>query len=132
VGTGAPATSAAVWLQGTQAISFANPGPRTLGSAAPLLTATGGASGQPVTFSSSTPGVCTVTPQGQLSLVGAGNCTITASQAGSDAWAAAPDVPQTFAVNALPTPVPTLGQWALALLAGAMGWLAALRRRVRA
>jgi hypothetical protein len=55
-------------------------------------------SGLPVSYSSSTPDVCTIA-SGQVHLAGAGNCTITASQAGNANYDAAQDVERTFAVS---------------------------------
>ena len=115
VGTGPASDQAGTTLQGTQTIAFDNPGPQPFGTA-PTLSATGGGSGLPVVFSSSTPGACTITPAGALTLAGAGTCTITANQAGNALWAAAPAVTQSFTVVPAPTAVPTLGEWALALL----------------
>jgi hypothetical protein len=68
-----------------QTIVFATP-PTTLLTASPLLlTATGGASGNPVTFSSSTPAICAAagTNGATLVLFGAGTCTVIAQQAGT-------------------------------------------------
>ncbi len=54
-------------------------------------------SGLAVSYSSSTPSVCTIS--GNIaSLIAAGNCTITASQAGSSNYSAAPSVSQSFIV----------------------------------
>jgi Bacterial Ig-like domain (group 3)/Kelch motif len=55
-------------------------------------------SGLPVTFSSTTPAVCTVSGS-TASLLVSGNCTIEASQAGNGSYAAAPTVSQTFLVH---------------------------------
>ncbi len=80
-----------------QTIAFANPGPQSVGTKLTLsATAT---SGLPVTFASTTPGVCTVA--GSLaSFLAAGTCTIDATQAGDSAYAAAPVVAQSFTVVA--------------------------------
>lgn len=98
VGTGPASAQAGATLQGAQAIDFDNPGAQAFGTA-PTLSATGGGSGQPVTFSSSTGGVCTITPAGTLTLASVGPCTITANQAGNALWAAAPPVPRSFAIG---------------------------------
>jgi hypothetical protein len=55
-------------------------------------------SGLPVGYSSSTPDVCAIVG-GKVDIVGTGNCTITASQAGNDVYGAAADVSRTFAVS---------------------------------
>ena len=62
------------------------------------LTATGGDSGNPVTFSSSDPSVASVSGS-TVTINGVGTVTITASQAGTSSYAAADDVTQTFTVN---------------------------------
>ena len=54
-------------------------------------------SGLAVSFSSSTPAVCTISGN-SASLIAAGNCTVIASQAGSSNYSAAPSVTQSFAV----------------------------------
>src|SRR5207244_4935124 len=61
------------------------------------VTATGGASGNPVTFGSSTPAVCSVSGS-TVSFVGPGTCTLTANQTGSTNYAAAPQATQSFTV----------------------------------
>lgn len=69
------------------------------------VTATGGASGNPVTFSvdaTSTAGACTVMG-GTVNLTGAGTCTINADQAGNASYAAAARVQQTFSITATGT-----------------------------
>ena len=80
-----------------QTITFDNPGPQKFGTT-PALAATA-SSGLPVTFTSSTTGVCTTTAGGTLSFLTVGDCTIDADQAGDTAWAAAETVTQTFAVT---------------------------------
>ncbi len=55
-------------------------------------------SGLPVTFSSTTGGVCTVSGT-TVSIVGGGACPITASQAGNADYLAAPDEVRSFTVN---------------------------------
>jgi hypothetical protein len=58
-------------------------------------------SGQPVTFSTTTTSVCTVTSAGSVHIVGAGTpCTITASQAGNPNYNAATSVSRSFTVTA--------------------------------
>ena len=66
-----------------QAISFTSspPGAAVVGGSY-AVAATGGASGNPVTFSTLTPGTCTVTG-GVVEFVGSGSCTIGANQAGN-------------------------------------------------
>ena len=92
---------------GNQSISFANPGPQNFGTGSTLSASA--TSGLPVTFSSSTTGVCTVTSGGALTFVAAGSCTIDANQAGNSVWNAAATVSQTFSVNATVPGAPTIG-----------------------
>jgi len=119
----------------TQTIAFPNPGNQALGTS-PNATATA-SSGLTVTFSATTPAVCTVAPGGALTLLALGTCTLAVDQAGDAAYFPAPQVQQSFAVVApppppAPSPVPSLGVGALAvlaLLAAAMGAWGARRWR---
>lgn len=86
-------------VKGNQTITFAPPADRPYGDPAFTVVATGGASGNPVTFAAS--GACT---SGGLNgatimMLAPGLCTITASQAGSDIYDAAADVVRTFMVT---------------------------------
>jgi hypothetical protein len=81
-----------------QTIEFTNPGGKTLGSGSFLLVATGGYSGNAVTFESQTPAVCAVLANTTM-LLTAGTCTITANQAGSETFAPAAPVTQSFEVS---------------------------------
>src|SRR5262249_47547818 len=83
-----------------QLITFAALGDKTYGDADFNVSATGGGSGNPVTFAAS--GNCTVAGT-TVHLGVVGNCTITASQAGNANYNAAPDVPRTFAITKRPT-----------------------------
>ena len=83
-----------------QTISFTNPGARTLGEASLTLNAVGGASGSPVTFSSLTSSVCTVSGT-TVTLRAAGICAIAANQAGNADYSPASQVLQSFTVSAL-------------------------------
>ena len=80
-----------------QSISFTTIPQKTFGNAPISLAATGGASGIPVTFSISSAGVATVSGT-TLTIVGAGNATIIAKQAGNANYSAAPEVSQTLTV----------------------------------
>ena len=93
------------------------------------LSATGGSSGQPITFSSSNTSVATISGA-TVTIVGAGTTTITANQAGSATHFAATPVPQLLTVNKSPQtitfaalPAKTFGDAAFALSAtgGASG-----------
>jgi len=66
------------------------------------VTATGGGSGQPVVFgvgAGTTNAACTVTSAGHVSFAHAGDCFVTANQAGSGSYTAAPQVSQEIAVG---------------------------------
>jgi hypothetical protein len=78
-----------------QSITFASPGAQTVG-ATTTLTASA-SSGLPVVLASTTQSVCTVSGNVLTSLI-AGNCTVTANQAGNTSFAAAPMITRTFAV----------------------------------
>lgn len=121
-----------------QSITFTAPGAQVLGTSL-TVTATA-SSGLPVSFSTATAAVCTVSPSGVVTLVSAGTCTLNADQGGDGSFSAAPQVQQTFAVAAVPiTPVtpgapasiPTLSEWSVVLLTSlvAMFGLARTRRR---
>ncbi|MBD8526095.1 fibronectin type III domain-containing protein [Pseudomarimonas arenosa] len=101
VGTSAPsAVSNSVTPVASQAISFGS-APTVLVEGTGALSATGGGSGNPVVFSSQTTGVCTVSGTNGSTVTGVtvGSCTIAANQAGSAAYAAAPEVTQSFAIG---------------------------------
>jgi len=78
-----------------QTITFAALADKTFGDAPFNVSATA-SSGLTVTFSAS--GNCTVDVN-QVTLTGAGSCSITASQAGNDAYNAAPDVTRDFTIG---------------------------------
>ena len=86
-----------------QAISFgANPGPQTYAPSGTFsVSATGGASGNPVSFTSSTSAVCTTggSNGATVTIVTAGLCTIAANQAGNASFSAAPEVTQSITIN---------------------------------
>ena len=81
-----------------QSISFTAPGNQTLGTAPPALVASA-SSGLTVAFASTTNGVCSVSGS-TLTLVAAGTCSISASQAGDATFAAATPVARSFTVAA--------------------------------
>ncbi len=83
--------------QAGQTINFTNPGSQSFSSTLIPLVATGGASGNPVTFTSITLSVCTVSGT-NATMVGLGTCTINANQAGNGSFLAAPTVTQSFGV----------------------------------
>jgi hypothetical protein len=83
-----------------QTIAFANPGTQTVG--APLALLATATSGLGVTFASTTASVCTVSGT-TATFIASGTCTIDANQVGNTAYAAAPQVQQSFTVDAGPT-----------------------------
>ena len=136
--------------QGMQFIRFTPPPPATVQAGArytPVIV--GGASGKPVVLVANgvakqqsvalkaTSDVCTM-DAGTLSFGAEGTCTITATQDGSENYAPATALTYDIVVTATtsissPTPVPSLGQWALMLLSFALAGLsAASLRRTRA
>jgi Spherulation-specific family 4 len=95
-----------VSASGTQTITFPSPGPGIVGQSA-TLTATGGASGNPVVFSvdvSSGAGVCSVSGSNgsTVNYLAAGTCVIDANQAAGNGYEAAPEVQQSITVSAAP------------------------------
>jgi Bacterial Ig-like domain (group 3) len=81
----------------SQTITFANPGAQVYGSTL-MLSATA-SSTLPVSFTSATTSICTVTSAGVLTLVKVGSCTIDADQSGNSVWLPAAQVAQTFQVT---------------------------------
>jgi len=81
---------------GLQTITFANPGTQTVGT--PLTLAATASSGLAVSFTSTTTSICTVSITAAI-FVASGTCTIDANQSGNSAYAAAPQVQQSFTVN---------------------------------
>jgi pectate lyase len=101
------ASSNSVTPKAAQTITFTNPGARNFGTT-PTLTATA-SSGLTVTFTSDDTAVATITSGGVLTFVSTGTAKIRASQAGNNAYSAAPDVVQNFSVNAVAPGAPTIG-----------------------
>jgi large repetitive protein len=89
--------------KGSQAITFTTTPPvGPVVGATYQVSATGGGSGNPVTFTidpSSTPGACAVSGLGLVSFTGAGSCVVDADQAGNADYTAAPENSQTVAVG---------------------------------
>ncbi|MGC2457247.1 MAG: CARDB domain-containing protein [Gallionellaceae bacterium] len=82
---------------GSQTISF-DAAPSVVVGGTGTVSASGGNSGNPVTFTSTTTGVCTVSGS-TVTGVSAGTCTIAADQAGSANYNAATEVTQSFSVG---------------------------------
>ena len=83
----------------TQTITFANPGTQTVGT--PLTLVATSTSNLAVSFTSATTTICTVTDI-TTTFIASGTCIINANQAGNSKYAAAPQVQQSFTVNAAP------------------------------
>jgi hypothetical protein len=129
-----------VWAELPQTITFSS----TVPAAAKVgdsytVTATGGASGNPVVFSidPSASAVCSIAGA-TVTLTGVGTCTINANQAGGNAsgvdYLAAPQLQQSFAVAAAPVPttpasIPTLSEWGLLALSSLLALFAVGRVR---
>ncbi len=130
------AAGTGTFAKAAQAIAFTStaPGPAHVGGTY-LVAATGGASGNAVTFSvdASSASACSISSN-TVTFHAPGSCKINANQLGNeDDFEDAPQVQQTVIVDApaaAPTPVPTLGQWALMLLSAVFAGVAttALRR----
>lgn len=124
-----------VTLQGTQTIMFPAQTPSSQSLAAgttfavsPVATSS---AGLPVSYSSLTPGVCTVSGT-SVTVVGTGTCTIAANQAGNTTTSAAAQQTQSVQVTALVVaPVPALSTWAVALLASLLGLMGFRRQRTQ-
>ncbi|MCU1262484.1 MAG: repeat-containing protein, partial [Bryobacterales bacterium] len=80
----------------SQTITFGAVGGQTFG-VAPFTVGATASSGLPVSFTSSTPGVCTVSGS-TVTILAAGTCSLTASQPGNANYPAAPAVNQMFMV----------------------------------
>jgi len=81
-----------------QTITFDDPGDRAFSTTAIVSGAAATPSGLPVTLSSLTPSVCTVSG-GSITPVTPGVCSVRATQAGNSTYAAAPPVTQTFTLT---------------------------------
>ena len=104
-GTPAPTqnTPSSPTAPASQTITFNAIATQTVGTTLPL-TATA-SSGLAVSFASTTAAVCTVS-ETTATLLAVGTCTIQASQAGNANYAAAPDVSQSFSVQAASASLP--------------------------
>jgi large repetitive protein len=89
-------------VKSSQAIEFtsSSPAPALVGGTYSVSARS--TSTLPVSFSSATPSVCTVSGS-TVRLVGGGTCTINADQSGSAVWAPAPEEHQSFAVLVVAT-----------------------------
>jgi len=95
-------TGDACETQEAQSIEFAELPARTFGDAPFTVSATGGGSGLPVTFT--VDGNCSIAGA-VVTLTGAGGCTVTAHQAGNSSWLPADDESRSFAIARQPVAV---------------------------
>jgi len=116
---------------GSQSITFPALGNITLGGTAPTLAATA-SSGLTLSYISTTTSVCTVSGS-SITVLTAGTCSITASQAGDANYGAAANVSKSFTITApavtntyvqTPAPAPTKTQPPMVLTAdkSTLGW----------
>ncbi|HEY4145790.1 putative Ig domain-containing protein [Pinirhizobacter sp.] len=94
--SGTSGESNPVTPQEPQTISFTNPISVNFATS-PQLNASA-TSGLQVSFTSTTPNICTVTGQGVLTTKAPGQCSINADQSGDAAWLAASTVTQSFTI----------------------------------
>ena len=90
-----------------QSISFTSQPSSTLANTTYAVTAKGGGSGNPVTFSSGSPDACSVSGA-TVTLIKPGDCVIDANQAGNDKYSPAPQAQQKIIVTATPTGGPKI------------------------
>jgi len=104
VGTGAASVASnSVTPLGSQIIGF-GAAPSVIVGGTGTVSATGGASGNAVTFTSTTLGVCTISGS-TVTGVAAGTCTIAADQAGNANYNAASQVTQNITIGAASQPI---------------------------
>ena len=87
-----------------QTITFRRLANKSLAQSPLTVAAVGGASGNPVTFTTTTPTVCMSggANGATITLVGTGTCIVQANQAGNATYSAAPTVSQNFTVSKAP------------------------------
>jgi hypothetical protein len=90
-----------------QSISFTSEPSSTLVDTTYGVTAKGGGSGNPVTFSSGSPDACSVSGA-TVTFIKPGNCIIDANQPGNDKYSPAPQAQQKIIVTATPTGGPKI------------------------
>src|SRR5216117_2440666 len=95
------AKSVTALFKPNQTISFAALPAKTYGDAPFTVSATGGASGSPVTFSVGATDHCSSsgTNGSTITITGAGSCTVTAGQAGNGNYNDATSVSRAFSIG---------------------------------
>ena len=131
----APRVTQSVNLQGPQTITFPAQAPNsqslTAGAAFAINPVATSSAGLTVSYSSLTPGICTVSGT-SVTAISTGTCTIAANQGGNATTSPAAQETQSVQVTALVVaPVPTLSTWALGLLAGLLGFMGFRRQRAQ-
>ncbi|MDR3483170.1 MAG: Ig-like domain repeat protein [Burkholderiaceae bacterium] len=104
-----------------QAINF--PAPSGTYGPAPFTVSATASSGLPVTFSTTTPAICSVSGT-TVTILATGTCIVAADQAGNATYLAAPEVTQSFTVlapNTTPTPTVTLSVSSSSVTVGSGG-----------
>jgi hypothetical protein len=109
-------------------ITFPPPPEATVGD--PVTLSASASSGLTVAYRSDTPRTCTISAS-TVSPAAAGTCTVTASQGGSDRYAAAREVKQSFQVAASSSILPNALKFLLGAAVLAAAGVTALVRRVR-
>ncbi len=102
-GTIVPASSATAAAPAAQTVSFAAPSSPTVGGGTVTLSGSS-SSGLPVTYTSNTTSVCTVSGS-TLTVLTDGQCTLVASQAGNASYSPATAVTVSFMINGQPQTV---------------------------
>jgi hypothetical protein len=90
-----PSAFVGVFVRSPQAIVFGGLADHTYGDAPFAVSASGGPSGNPVTFTAT--GSCSVSGA-TVSITGAGSCTVTANQVGNTNYQPAPSMSRSFAI----------------------------------
>ena len=100
--TAAPVEHTVTLLKRSQTTAFTSTPPSSAAAGGPAYTAAASASsGLPVSFSSGTPSVCSLSGS-TVSFIGSGTCTIDTNQAGDEEYGPAPQAQQSFAVASEP------------------------------
>jgi uncharacterized repeat protein (TIGR02543 family) len=93
------ATFTVTVLQGTNTISFASLGSRTV-TGGTLTVSSSSSSGLAVSITSATPGICAISG-GVITFLAVGTCTLNANQSGNTYYATANQVAQSFSVTSV-------------------------------